>query len=225
MKAATGPLSHITAQNDPGNLAELIERQAAAQDAQVQQKMASGLFGGATDPFTALQDQLFNQVNSIQVAPTPLDELRRLATQQVSAQYDPQISALNNEMGRHTKRADHSAQTARKMYGALAQDYLSQLPELTAQYKAEDDQTNARYDQAQQDQQAEYNKNAHAQDAVLKQLGIQAAAPDASQQAKDDQAYFNQQSELQQQSAMDQLNSQQNAEMDYTRNLGSNARM
>jgi hypothetical protein len=73
--------------------------------------------------------------------------------------------------------------------------------------------------------QGDYQKNSDAQNALLKQLGIQAAAPDASQQAQDDQAYFQGQSKLEQQGALDALNQQQMAQTDYSRNLGNTARM
>lgn len=203
-----------------GSLAEAIEKQAAVQKAQALQK--SGI---ATDPFTALQQQLFGAANTIDVAATPLEQLKQIAQSQVAAQYDPQIKALMGQTAVHSNRARRNEKTARDMYGAAAKDYLSQLPDITAQYAAEDADTNARYDQAQQQMNAEYQKNAGAQDAVLKHLGITAAAPDASQQSKDDQAYFQNQSELDQQNALNALAQQQGAQTDYTRNLGNNARM
>lgn len=204
-----------------GSLAEAIERQAANQKAQAAQ--ASGLV--SSDPFTALQQQLFGAANSITVPSTPLETLRQMANQQVAAQYDPQIQALTSEMNLHANRGEKSQQEARKMYGALAQDYMSQLPELTDQFKAEDDATNARYDTAQKQMNDEYSQQAADQDAVLRRLGVQAASQDASQQSKDDQAYFQNQSNLDQQNALSALNQQQEAQSDYTRNLGNTSKM
>lgn len=212
------------AKNTAGSLAEAIEKQAAAQKHQAEAK-ALAANPALANPFQALQDQLFGAANSINVAPTPIEQLRQLAQSQINAQFDPQIQALVGEMGAHSNRADRSMKQARQMYGALSKDYLSQLPEITNQYAQEDAATNQRYDQAQQQLAADYNKNANDQQALMQQLGIQAAAPDATQQAKDDQAYFQQQMELGQQSALDQLASQQNAQEDYQRNLGSNASM
>lgn len=204
-----------------GSIAEAIERQAANQKAQAAQK--SGLT--STDPFQMLQQQLFGAANNINVAATPLEQLQQMAQQQVSAQYDPQISALENEAAIHSKRGRQSAGTARDMYGALAKDTLSQLPGLTQQFKSEDDATNQRYDQAQQQMQGEYDQQAADQDAVLKRLGVQAASQDASQQSKDDQAYFQNQSESDQQNAQTALQQQQEAQSDYTQNSGNNAKM
>lgn len=217
-----GGFLSATPKQQASSLAEAIEKQAAAQKRQAN----GGLLGGSmADPFMMLQTQLFGAANGINVAGTPLEQLRKIAQQQVSAQYDPQIDALMSEMGQHANRATKSEGTARSMYGALSKDYLSQLPDITAQYAAEDASTNQRYDQAQSQMNGEYQKNADAQNAVLKQLGVQAAAPDASQQGQEDQAYFQNQSEMDQQSALNALAQQQGAQTDYQRNLGSNAKM
>lgn len=180
----------------------------------------------AQDPFTLLQQQLFNAANNIDAGPTSsLEQLRAMATQQAGAQYDPIIKALMAEMGGKTNRAERNQKTATDMYGGLSKDYLSQLPEMTAQFAAEDKATNSRYDQAQSAMNAEYQENAGAQDALLKQLGIQAAAPDASREMQTDRAYFANQSEMDQQAALSNLNEQQMAQTNYQQNLGSNAKM
>lgn len=223
VNAASGYNAIFGAQNERSTLAEAIEKQAAAQKRQAEAKTLGS--GAMTDPFTALQQQLFSAANGINVAPTPLQQLKEMATNQVAAQYDPQLNALANEMNMHQRHGKASEKEARKMYGALAQDYMSQMPDITAQFKSEDDATNQRYDQAQQQMNDEYKKNASQQDAVLKQLGVQAASQDASQQASDDQKYFQNQSNLDQQSALNQLSEQQMAQQDYQRNLGSNAKM
>jgi hypothetical protein len=210
------------AKEQASSLAELIEKQAAAQKRQAVEK---GLVDGIASPFQSLQDQLFNAVNAINVAPTPLETLRQMAQSQVSAQFDPQISALVDEMGMRADRGNRSMKDARGMYGALAKDYMAQLPELTQQFAAEDQAANARYDDAQNVLKEQYQDNANEQDAVLKRLGIQAASQDASQQAQEDQAYFQSQMELDQQQNMSALNEQQNADMSYTRNLSNNAKM
>lgn len=179
------------------------------------------------DPFSLLQQQLFNAANGIGSSGPALqsiDELRKIASQQVNAQYQPQIDALMAEMGGKSKRAGRDQKTARDMYGALSKDYLSQLPEVTAQFAAEDKATNNRYDQAQATMQGEYQKNAAEQNALLKQLGIQAAAPDANSQMAADQSYFNNSMEADQQAALSALAEQQMAQQDYTRNLGANAK-
>ncbi|WP_190221178.1 hypothetical protein [Streptomyces griseosporeus] len=207
---------------DPDIIAENLERQAATQKNVAAMKST---LTPAPSPYEMLQSQLFDAVNNINVAPTPLEQLRQMAMQQVAAQFDPQINALSRDVEIHGKRAASSAREARGMYGALAKDYLSQLPELTQQFAAEDKATDARYDQAQQQMTQQYQKQAADQEAVLRRLGIEAALPDTSQQARDDQSYFQNQMEMDQQSARNALDQQQIAQSDYTRNLGNNARM
>ena len=71
----------------------------------------------------------------------------------------------------------------------------------------------------------EYDTQAANQDAVLKRLGVQAASQDASQQASDDQKYFQSQGNLDQQNALSALQQQQQAQSDYTQNLGNTSKM
>jgi hypothetical protein len=222
---ASNPMAALlNPRNQAGSMAEVIEKQAAAQKRQAEERALSNSPAFA-NPFQSLQDQLFGAVNNINVAPTPLEQLRKMAESQVAAQFDPMITALGQEMKTRETRAGRSQNTARDMYGALSKDYLSQLPEMTQQFAAEDAATNQRYDQAQQQMEAGYEQNANEQNAVLKQLGIQAAAPDASKQMNEDQQYFQNQAELDQQSAMSALNEQQMAQQNYQQNLGSNAKM
>jgi hypothetical protein len=210
-------------QGQAGSLAETIEKQAAAQKrAAAKKAMESGL---TANPYQSLQDQLFNSINSIQPQLTPLETLQKMAQPQVDSQFDPQITALGDEMTAKNKRGKASMKSAREMYGGMAQDFLAQLPEMTQQFAADDAATNARYDQAQSQMQGEYKKQAAEQDAILKRLGVQAAAPEASQQAKDDQAYFQNQMEMDQQAARTAQDEMQSGDLAYQRSLGNNARM
>ena len=217
-KGGGGSLSDLGGNVDI--LAEAIEKQAATQKQQAAGK--SGLT--EISPFDSLQQQLFDAVNSINYDPTPIEELRRMAQSQVGAQFDPQINALRGEMSTREKRGKQSMKSARDMYGAMSKDILAELPAMTAQFKAEDDAANARYDQAQSQMQGEYDQQAAEQAAVLKRVGIQAASQDASQQGMEDQAYFQNQSEMDQQAAISQLNEQQMAQTNYQQNMGTNAK-
>lgn len=207
-----------------GTLAQLIEAQAASQKHQAEAANAAA-FGGGNDQYQNLQNQLFSAINGVQAQTTPLAQLQQMANQQVGAQFDPQIQGLISTMKSKQKRGLSSEKTARDMYGAMSKDFLAQLPELTNQFKQEDQATNARYDQAQSQMQGEYSKQAADQNAVLKKLGVQAASQDASQQAMDDQAYFQNQSNLDQQNALTAQDQQQNTALNYQRDLSSNSRM
>lgn len=179
---------------------------------------------GGTDPYQQLQQQLFQRMNEINIPATPLDELRKLASEQVNSQFDPMIAALQNQMNTHTHRAHESQHTAHDMYGALSKDMLAQIPELTQRFQAMDQATNQRYDQAQQMLHDQYAQQSNNQDAILRRLGVQAAQQPASQQQQDDQKYFQNALELAQQQGLNSLDQQQNAATDYQQALGSNAK-
>lgn len=209
---------------DTGGLAEAIEAQAAAQAQKARSK--SGLVDtGALDPFAQLQQDLFAQYGGINVAPTPLEQLRQMAEEQVAAQFDPMIQLLQSQMGQKIKRGERSQSQAREMYNALGADILAELPAMTKQFAAEDAEANTRYDSAQKLLQQQYGKQSDQQQAVLQQLGIQAAAPEASQQAMEDQKYFQSQFEGEQQAALNALAEQQRAAQTYQTQLGSSSRM
>lgn len=214
-------LSGLASPKLTGSLAEALEKQANNQAQQAAAK--SGLV--STDPFTALQNQIMSQYQSINVPSTPYDQLKQMAQEQVGAQFDPVIHALMDQMAQTGNRATRNAGEARKMYNSLGSDFLSQLPELTNQFAQQDKETNARYDSAQQQLKQQYQGQQDQQNAILQQLGIQAAAPDASKQAADDQSYFQGSMEADQQSALNALKQQQLAQSNYTQNLGDTTKV
>lgn len=212
-------------QSEASSLSEAIERQAANQSHLAKKEAAAQIGASAIDPFAALQDQLFSAMNGIDVAPTPLDQLRAMASGQVNAQFDPVIKALAGQMNTKEKRGKKSMGEARGMYNDLAKDFISQLPAMTQQFAAEDRATNQRYDSAQSELQKQYGAQSKEQDALMQQLGIKAAQPEASEQARDDQKYFQSQMEMDQQASLNALNEQQNAAETYQRQLGSSTRV
>lgn len=240
--AATSPLAtglDLGGTSAAGSLAEALERQGAVQR-RMSEENVTNVFGPGSnqlsqmpvpqqmpqsDPVGDLLKGLFQNYNSINVAPTPLEQLQKMAEQQVGAQFDPVIAALTQQMGQKQKRGKASQSEARQMYGDLATDFLSQLPQITQQFAAEDAATNQRYDNAQQQLQDMYGQQSKAQNAVLQNLGIQAAAPDASAQAKADQQYFQGSMESEQQAALNALQQQELAQSNYQQNLGNTTRV
>jgi len=201
------------------NLADAIRAQAASQAKQAAQK--SGLVDTSTNPL----DQLMQQIQSINVAPTPYDQLLQIASGQASTQFDPLIQELQGQISATTNRAHKNEGQAKAMYNDLAKDIAAQMPEITNQLSQASQETEQRYNQTQQALQGEYNKQAEAQAALLKKLGIQAAAPEASQQAMEDQAYFQQQSKSDEANALDLLNEMKNADVSYNRQSADNTRL
>lgn len=205
-----------------GSLAEAIERQANAQKRAALEKSTAV---APSNPIDALMRDFMSQYGSINVEPTPFEELQRMAQQQVGAQFDPMIQLLQSQMGQKQARGKKSMGEARDMYGALGEDFLAQIPEMTQQFAAEDKETNSRYDSAQAELASMYGDQSKQQNALLQKLGIQAAAPEASQQAQDDQKYFQGQMEMDQQQVLNALNQQQNASQTYQQNLGDTTKV
>jgi hypothetical protein len=214
-----------------GSLSEALERQAAVQRRQATVNGGGGSLSDMfaqvpqTDPIADLVAGMMGQYNSINVAPTPLEQLQKIANQQVSAQFDPLIQALTTEMNTKKKRGAESQTEARQMYGDMSNEFLAQLPQMTQQFAAEDQATNQRYDNAQKQLQDMYGQQSKVQQQVLQNLGIQAAAPDASAQANTDQKYFQGQMESDQQASLNALNEQQMAQQNYQQNLGSTTKL
>lgn len=175
------------------------------------------------DSFQTIFDQLQNQLHGIQVAPTPLDILKRQASATVGAQYDPQIEALKREMGSTEKRAKKNQKSVKGMYKALGSDIDSQMAAIGHQFDQAESEANSRYADAKNALQGSYNEQAANQDAVLRRLGIAAAEPDANQQMNADQAYFQQQQSSDKRQLLDALAQMEGADKSYNRQSADNA--
>lgn len=203
------------------SLADAIRRQAASQAKQAQQKSGLVSTGPEVDPF----QQLMEQIQGINVAPTPYEQLLQQATGSAGAQYDPLIQELQAQMESTKKRGASNQQQARDMYNSLASDIAAEMPDITNQMAAANQETQNRYDQTQQQLKSEYNEQAAQQAALYKQLGIQAAAPEASQQAMEDQAYFQNQSQSDEAAALALLEQMKNSDVSYNRETSQNTRL
>lgn len=205
------------------SLADAIRRQAEAQS-QGAAKAKAKKAGVSASPANPLE-QLMQQIQGIRVEETPLSSLMSQATGMAGSQFDPLIEQLKGEMARTEKRGKSNQGEARAMYNALGSDIAGQAPEIAAQLDAASQETEGRYNQTQVDLQGGYNQQAQQQAELLKQLGIQAAAPAASQQATDDQAYFQQQSQSEENSALAQLMQMKNTDLSYNRQSADNTRL
>lgn len=173
----------------------------------------------------SIADQLQQQLNGIQPHMTPLDELQKQASAQVNAQYDPQINQLLRDMGSTKDRATKNEGEAQGMYNSLAQDYSGQLPQMQQQMQQQQGAVASQYGDAKNNLQQQYDQQKNDQQNVLKQLNLQAAAPDSMNQAATDQSYFQQQNQLSQNQALDQLASQGSADQNYTRDMANTSKL
>ena len=191
------------------NIADAVLKQATTQ-----KKQSLGITQQA-DPYQELMNQLYAQLNGINPSQymSPLEQLRQQANSSVAAQYDPQITALGAEMSRTQKRGKHNQGEARAMYDALSKDIAGQRPGIKSMMDKEQLGVAQMYQGAQKDIQKGYDSSQAEQEAMMKQLGIQAAMPDANKEAATDEQYFKNmagQDSRQIQGAMEQI--QQGAE-------------
>lgn len=173
----------------------------------------------------SIGDQLQQQLAGIQPHTTPLEELQKQASAQVNAQYDPQINQLLRDMGSTKNRAVKNEGEVKNMYNSLAQNFADQLPDIQQQMQQQQGAVASQYGDAKNNLQQQYDQQKNNQQAVLQQLGLQAAAPDSMNQAATDQSYFQQQNQLSQNQALDQLATQGNADQNYTRDIANSSRL
>jgi hypothetical protein len=173
----------------------------------------------------SIGDQLQQQLAGIQPHTTPLEELQRQASAQVNAQFDPQINQLLRDMGSTKNRAVKNEGEVKNMYNSLAQNFADQLPDIQQQMQQQQGAVANQYGDAKSNLQQQYDQQKNQQQAVLQQLGLQAAAPDSMNQAATDQSYFQQQNQLSQNQALDQLTAQGNADQNYTRDIANSSRL
>lgn len=177
------------------------------------------------DPLALLQQQLFAQINAIPTYSTPIDQLRAQAQQQVNATYDPQIAQIQQGMKTTTGNAHTSESQAKDMYNSLAQSLAAEIPNITHQMSQARNDTNSRYQQAQQQSQQDYSQQAHQQQAVLSQLGLQSAQQATSVQGSADQNYFQNQENLQKNASLDALQQQGQNAQNYQQNSSDTSRL
>jgi len=203
------------------SIADAIRRQA---NAQAKQSKSKSSLVDTSDPVNPL-DQLMQQIQGINVAATPYDQLLQQATGSAGAQFDPLIKQLEAEMARTKQRGSNNQKEARGMYNALAQDIAAEMPAITQQMSQASNEAEQRYNATQDQLQGQYQQQAAEQAELYKKLGIQAAAPEASQQAMDDQAYFQQQSQNDEAAALQMLNEMKNSDVSYNRETSQNTRL
>jgi hypothetical protein len=203
------------------SLGDAIRRQAAAQShaATATKQKKNGT--APKDPLS----QLMDQIRGINVEATPLDMLMRQATGSAGAQFDPLIKQLQAQMSSTTDRGHANQAQAKQMYNDLATDISGEAGGIASQADQASQQAQQRYDGTQKELSDQYNDQAAQQAALYKQLGIQAAAPEASQQAGDDQAYFQQQSKTDEDSALAQLQSMKQGDLSYNQQSADNTRL
>lgn len=144
-------------------------------------------------------------------------ELSKQAMAAASQQYDPQIEELKREMGITEQHAGRSQQQIGQMYGALKQSDLADIPQIDEMFNQSKNKVGQQYQQLGNQVSSQYANAQKQQMDLMKQLNIQAAAPDALKAQQSDQAFFQGQQGQSKQDTLDAMSLLQQGADDYSR--------
>ncbi len=116
--------------------------------------------------------------------------MSKQAMDMAAMQFDPQIAELQREMGITEHHANDSKQQIGQMYSALQGADKADIPVIDKMFGGQRNTINNDYKQLQGQVSGAYSDAQKQQMDLMKQLNIQAAAPDALKQQKTDQAFF-----------------------------------
>jgi len=162
---------------------------------------------------TNAYDQLLGQLAQIQQPNTA--DLALQAQQQAGLKYDPLIQQLQDSLTTAQGNEKAASDKIGGLYGSLGKALASYVPQITSQYNAAEDQSNANYAKLQQQIQANYQGAQDQQAAELQRLGIQAALPQSTQRLQQDQNYLGNQAATNGQSLNDALKLMGQGEADF----------
>lgn len=118
--------------------------------------------------------------------------LARQAMEMANAQYDPLIAQLQSQMGSARNRANRNRTEVGNMFGALSTDLQGDIPEIQQMYAEDKGESQAMFDQLQQQTKDQYAASAADQQAMMERLNIEAAAPEVMAEQNRDRNYFTQ---------------------------------
>lgn len=115
-------------------------------------------------------------------------EIAALISQSVGGTYDPQIKAIQQEMGRAKGRAKTARADLKALYNDLSGYYDSRMGATRAMYKGAEKGSQARTVGLKNSITSDYTNRLKEQVDMYKSLGIEAAAPSATEGQYSDQA-------------------------------------
>lgn len=139
------------------------------------------------------------------------------AAASASAQYDPLIAALQQQMSNAQSTANTQHQQLGDMYGALSRSYEADLPEIAANYDAAGQGTEQAYNDLQAKINAQYQDSQASQQELMQKLNIQAAAPDIVAEQTRDKDYFVNLASKENQTAQTAMDMEQRGAENFTR--------
>lgn len=142
-----------------------------------------------------------------------------------SAQYDPVISQLRSQMGSTETRGARQRAELGSMFGQLSSSLEADIPKITENYARTKQETGDEYAQLQQSIEGQYRDSQAEQEAMLKRLNIEAAAPDILPEQQRDRDYFKTLAAKEGQTAQTALGMEERGNTEYTRRGSEVARV
>lgn len=143
--------------------------------------------------------------------------LERQARATAAAQYDPVISQLRNQAGVATGRANRNKEQLGSMFSGLSQSLMNDVAPIQQQYANTKQQTANQYTDLQNQLKQQYSNSQAEQEAMLRRLNIEAAAPDVVQGQQSDRDLYLANAATEAQNVQSQLSQQEGGAVNYTR--------
>lgn len=143
--------------------------------------------------------------------------LEKQARALVAAKYDPVFAALRSQATGAESRALRNRQQLGSMYEGLSQSLMGDIAPIQQQYANTQQKTADQYKELQQGITDQYAQSQADQEAMMKRLNIEAAAPTALGQQFKDRDFAVTQAMQQGQNVQDQLSQQGSGAVTYTR--------
>lgn len=186
-----------------------------------------GRLGSAVNKPTSLSD-IMAQLQSLQDASRYAADpnlLRQQAEAQASAQYDPIIAQLRAAESGAQQRANVNMGKLKSMYSGLSQSLMNDVAPIQQQYADTQNKVAAQYSGLQDQIKQQYASSQAEQEAMMKRLGIEAAAPTALQGQQNDLNLLVSNAAQEGQNVQSQLSQQGSGAVDYTRQGAENAQL
>lgn len=161
--------------------------------------------------------QLLASIQSNQPQGMSAQDILSQANHQVSMQFDPQIAAIQREMGRTKKRAGANKGELTHLYGALADSYGPDTVTSKKQYESATKAAKAQQKELQGQIGKTYSDDLQQQTDAFGNLGISDALGQTTKQQKTDLDYLSKLNATEGQSQLDALSQQGNADITYNR--------
>lgn len=152
-------------------------------------------------------------------------ELEAQARAQVAAQYNPIIQGLIQQRGATRRRGERGQRQVGRMFGALSRNLKGEIPDIQEFYEEEERDFNRGRRRLDRSIDQGYDEIQADQEALLKRLGIEAAAPDVFDDQMADEGFFQELSKEEAQTGREMLGEQRRGDVGFTRRGSQIARM